>query len=165
MTLEEMGLPKIRQIGIVVKDLNEAMKKYHTLLGVGPFRGFVVDSNDLPGITYRGKPADYQVRLAMAQVGDYSIELIDNRRGENSYTEFFSKHGEGVHHFGIFPNHYEAAYNRLAEQGYTHLQGGPIYGKNRNGKFDYFETEKDFGVILELLDVPEDPENASIFFP
>jgi hypothetical protein len=38
MTLEEMGLPKIRQIGIVVKDLNEAMNTYHNLLGVGPFR-------------------------------------------------------------------------------------------------------------------------------
>ncbi len=163
--MDERGLSKIRQVGIVVKDLKEAMRRYHSLLGVGPFKGYVVDSDELPGITYRGKPADYRIQVAMAQLGDFQLELVENIRGDNVYKQFLEKHGEGVQHLGLLPTDYDAAFAKMVKRGYKHIQGGPIAGKNRNGRFDYFETEHDFGLVLELLDIPEVGEDPAFIYP
>ena len=39
--------------------------------------------------------------------------------------------------------------------GYAQIQGGPILGIDRNGRFDYFEADARLGLTLELLDMPE----------
>ncbi len=163
--MDESGLPKICQVGIVVKDLKEAMKKYHSLLGAGPFKGYIVDSNELPGTTYRGKPADYRIKAAMAQLDAFQLELVESIRGDNIYKEFLEKHGEGVQHLGLSPTDYDAAFAEMLKRGYKHIQGGPITGKNRNGRFDYFETGRDFAVVLELLDFPEVGEDPAFIYP
>ena len=30
-----------------------------------------------------------------------------------------------------------------------------IYGNDRHGRFDYFEADREYGILLELLDMPE----------
>ena len=37
----------------------------------------------------------------------------------------------------------------------SQIQGGPILGIDRNGRFDYFEADAQLGLTLELLDMPE----------
>ena len=59
-------LSNIRQVSIAVKDLEAAMDHFVSI-GVGPFMVYEVDTRDLPGVVYRGQPADYKVRAAMGE--------------------------------------------------------------------------------------------------
>ena len=63
----------------------------------------------------------------------------------------------GLHHIGAYlaADQYDAAYRYLEGLGYPQIQGGPILGIDRNGRFDYFEADAQFGLTLELLDMPE----------
>ena len=146
-------LSNICQASVAVRDLEAAMDHYVSI-GVGPFMVYTVDTRDVPGIVYRGKPADYRVRAAMAHLGPLILELIENQRGESIYQEFLDEHGPGLHHLGINVDDYEAARNELLSRGYESIQRGPIEGIERNGWFEYFDTVKDFGTCLELLDIP-----------
>ncbi|MFN8456920.1 MAG: VOC family protein [Anaerolineae bacterium] len=146
------------QICIVVEDLQTAIKHYSTLMGIDSFAVYVVDTNELPNVTYRGQPADYRIEVAIADVGAWQLELLKFYRGESIYKEFIDQHGEaGIQHLGFFvknPEEYESACRELVDRGYPHLQGGPILGTDRDGHFDYFDSRHDLGIIIELLDMP-----------
>jgi methylmalonyl-CoA/ethylmalonyl-CoA epimerase len=161
-------LSNVRQTCVVVKDLKQAMEHYHKKLGVGPFKGYTVDADDLPGITYRGEPANYRIQVGIAELGDWGFELLEHQRGDSIYKEYLEKQGEGLQHLGIViddPREYQAVFDELLKMGYKHLQGGPIVGKNRNGRFDYFDTERDFGTVLEILDFPEEAADPEFTYP
>ena len=161
---EPRTLSNICQVCLVVKDLRAAMDKYASL-GIGPFSVYTVDTKMLPGVTYRGAAANYRAQVAMAKIGTLWLELMEHQEGENIYKEHLQKHGEGLHHFGIFVDDYKAACDHLTGQGYRQIMGGPIIGKDREGRFDYFETEKGYGAIIELLDMPDDLGKPTYTYP
>jgi len=148
----------ILQVSVIVKNLEAAMQRYTSLLGIGPFCVYTVDTSEVPGVTYRGQRGDYKVRVGMAKVAGAVIELIEQQRGESIYTEFLRKHGEGVHHIGLIVDDMKEAFKQFAGHGFTTpSQDGPIVNEKpkRDGRFTYFDTEQKFGTTLELLDVPD----------
>ena len=149
---------KVRKIQfcVIVKDLNAAIEKYQRLFGIGSFSVYTVDAKDLKGVTYRGKPANYRLQVGIAPFGGGLVELLEPQGGESIYQEFMDKRGEGVQHIGlVVDGDYKAAFQEMLDHGFEHSQGGPIEGLNRNGAFDYFETEHELGTTFELLDFPE----------
>ena len=104
---EDMQCEKV-QICVVVEDLNEAMKRYSDLLGVGPFLLYSVDSREL-GVTREGKPTNYRIRVGMAKMGGAVLELLENLEGQTIWKDFFDKHGECLHHIGLFVKNFPAA--------------------------------------------------------
>jgi hypothetical protein len=154
----------ICQICFVTRDIKKLMKHFSSL-GVSPFRVYSMDTRAMEGVTYRGKPADYSIKVAWSQLGSWTLELIEPTRGENIYTEFLNSHGEGIHHLGMYVDDYQRACQTLAQKGYAQTQGGPIEGKDKTGRFDYFETEGDFGTALELLDMPNDIGEPEYVYP
>ena len=48
-----------------------------------------------------GRPAEYRMRIALANVGPLRIELIEPLEGDTVYAEFVREHGYGVHHLGL----------------------------------------------------------------
>ncbi len=165
-----MDIPKalsnMCQICLLVKDIKKSMDCYASL-GIGPFKVYAMDTRDMKGVTYRGKPADYSLEVAWVQVGSWTLELIQPMRGENIYKEFMKKHGEGLHHTGVYlrTEEYNAAQKFLESQGCPQIMGGPIYGKDKTGRFDYFDTQDQYGTILELLDMPKDLGEPDYIYP
>lgn len=158
------GLSSISQVCIVVRDIDKAVRNFETILGVGPFERHILDSSKIPGMTYRGKPANYSIRTALADFGPVTLELIQPVSGESLYSEFLEKHGEGLHHLGITVEDYKGASGDLTKHGFTSITGSPLPGKDRDGRYDYFDTDSKLGFLLELLDVPEElilPEGSS----
>ena len=66
------------QVCVIVKNLKEAMGRYHSLFGIGPFEVYTVDTKELPGVTHRGQPGDYRVTVAMAKIGTGMLELLES---------------------------------------------------------------------------------------
>jgi hypothetical protein len=94
------------------------------------------------------------------------LELMENERGESIYKEFQNQHGEGLQHLGVFVDQdYKAACQTMLDHGFAHTQGGPILGENRDGRFDYFDTQETMGTTLELLDMPEVLGKAAKTYP
>ena len=128
-------------------------------VGIGPFEVYSMDTSKMQGVNYRGAPADYALKVAMAEMGTWMVEIIvPVRGGKNIYTEYLEKQPEGgLHHLGTFmsPSEYDGAYQHLEKLGYRQIQGGPIYGNDRHGRFDYFESGQQYGIMLEILDMPE----------
>ncbi len=146
------------QLGFVAKDLKVMIARL-VAVGIGPFKIYSMDTQDMEAVNYRGTPADYSLEVAMAEIASWTVEIIvPVRGGKNIYTEYLDKQPEGgLHHLGTYltPTEYEAAYRYLEQLGYAQIQGGPIYGDDRHGRFDYFEADREYGILLELLDMPE----------
>ena len=157
-------ISNICQLCFVVSDLEKTMQSFVSL-GVKPFKVYSMDTKDITGVTYRGKPAGYSLAVAWASLGSWTLELIQPKRGQSIYHEHLDKHGDGIHHLGIYLDDYEKGYKEFIERGYKQTQGGPIESVDRTGRFDYFETEVEFGTILELLDMPENLGEPDYVFP
>jgi methylmalonyl-CoA/ethylmalonyl-CoA epimerase len=143
------------QICVVVKDLDEAMKRYSDTLGIGPFLIYSVDAKELK-VTREGRPADYKIRVGMAKMGGGVLELLENLKGQTIWKDFYDKHGEGVHHIGLFVKNYPAALAAFMDRGFKITVDGPIVGTDRTGRFTYLETQERLGTTFELLDFPEE---------
>ena len=91
---------QIFQLGIVVPDIDEAVKFYAEALGIGPFsvsRGFKA-----PDGSYRGSTEMPELTLAHTWGGRFFVELIQQHCDTPSvYKEFIDRHGYGLHHFGF----------------------------------------------------------------
>ncbi|HWR70018.1 MAG TPA: VOC family protein, partial [Dehalococcoidia bacterium] len=87
-------LPKVSQLGYVVADIERACKYYESTLGIGPFcPPFEVD---MSGATFKGNAVQTKIKVAFVQSGDVQIELIQPLDGNNPYTEYLAKHGDGI---------------------------------------------------------------------
>jgi hypothetical protein len=145
----EVVFSSITQIGIVVKDLNKAMKKYWDLFGIGPWRVHTyAPHTGLTNMNIRGKEEPYGMRLALAYTGKMNWELIQPLSGPNIYKEFLEQKGEGLHHVNT---------SRVADFDQTMLNLGKkgikplMTGTFMQGTYAYMDTEKELGgVIFEM---------------
>ena len=88
-----LNLPKIDQVGFVVRDLEQMLMFYEPLFG--PF------SRMEPGpmsYDYRGAEEECTLRLAFGRSGDVEIELIEWVSGGCPHKEFLDAGREGMHH-------------------------------------------------------------------
>jgi catechol 2,3-dioxygenase-like lactoylglutathione lyase family enzyme len=137
----------IKQVGIVVKDIDKVMD-YYSSLGIGPFKS--LPSGGVPTYTdkkLRGKPAEFKLAVRIAQVGQIELELIQPLEGQSIHKEFLEKQGEGLHHLGFFVDDIDEEEARLTKQGFKVLASG----RRPGGGFTYFETDTVGGVIMELI--------------
>jgi hypothetical protein len=157
------GIGSIDPVAVVVRDLDRAMERYTNELGIGPWAVYTFSPDWVRDMTFRGKEQGYAMKLALCNVGPVMYELIEPVQGPNSYEEFLNEHGEGLHHLGYFVQDIDAEISNMESKGYSLLQSGRRFGTNDDGAYAYFDTERDFGCILEALQMPEqmpDPERT-----
>ena len=158
-------LKRVNQIALVVRDLDAAMRRYWELLGIGPWRVYTYGPPLVHDMTYRGRPQDYRMRLALAQVGEIMLELIQPLSGESIYVEHLEGKGEGLHHLGVFVPSFDEAVAEVQRRGYAILQSGRGYGRWGDGGYAYVDTEGDLGVILEVIEIPRERVPPEAEFP
>ena len=141
-------LGEIKQVGIVVRDIEKAMKVYENVFGIGPFQIFELDSEKLKNVQIHDMTGPLRVKLAFAKSGDLEIELIQILEGKTVFTDFLSKYGEGIHHLGFLVQDLDLELERMKASGIKVIQKGISRGKN---KYAYLDSEKTCGVIYELI--------------
>lgn len=151
-----LPVSQINQIALVVRDLDAAMRHYWEVLGVGPWKVYTYGTPLVRDMTFRGKPQEYRMRLALAQVGAMMVELIQPLSDHNLYVEHLDQKGEGLHHIGVFVPSFDSAVAEARRQGLSVLQSGRGYGKLGDGGFAYLDTEATLGTILELIEIPRE---------
>lgn len=122
----------IRQIGIIVRDIDAAMRYWTELAGIGPFvvfRNLELDDD----WRYRGensKPPT--VDLAIGYSGSLQFELIQQLNDAPSgFADYLAEGREGMQHVSpqfASPEEYDAAYQQLLGRGLEVVHEGRMKG-------------------------------------
>lgn len=165
MSQSPPGIGSIDQVAVVVRDLDAAMERYWTQLGIGPWDVYTYGPHRLHTMTFRGSDQPYVMKLALAQVGATQYELIEPLEGPTTYHEFLEQRGEGLHHLGYYVDDIDAEIARMAALGYPLLQSGRGFGVDGDGAYAYFDSERDFGCIVEAIAPPRQMPEPEYQFP
>ena len=128
---------KIDHIGIAVKSLTEALKVYEGAIGLKVSGYDQVD--------------DQGVRVAMLDIGESRIELLEPTGPDSPIEKFMSKRGEGIHHIAVRVDNIEQALERLKSQGVRLVDSVPRRGAH-NTRIAFIHPSSTHGVLLELVE-------------
>jgi methylmalonyl-CoA/ethylmalonyl-CoA epimerase len=147
-TIRPDFIQNIAQVGIVVRDLDLALRGYADRLGVGPWRVSTYAAPRLTGTRVRGVPVDYSMRIALAWTGTMNWELIQPLEGPSIYREFLEAHGEGLHHILVDcgDRSLEQMIAEFGARGWKPLMEGCFMGNS----FVYFDTEDELSTLVEI---------------
>lgn len=138
----------IVQNGFVVHDLEAAAAHWSNKLGIGPF--YAIEHIAFGPAYFRGGPLNIDMSVALAQWGEIQIELIVQHDSSASiYTEFSSRHGEGLQHVGVMTDSVERQLERLKPLGIEPVQWGETAAGMR---FAYLNTDAHPGAMIELIE-------------
>ena len=129
---------KIDHIGIAVKSLADAVNVYEQAIGL--------------------KTAGYDeveeqgVRVAMLDIGESRIELLEPTRADSPIEKFMAKRGEGIHHIAVRVENLEEALQRLKATGVRLIDQTPRRGAH-NTRIAFVHPASTHGVLMELVEV------------
>lgn len=147
---------KILQVGIVVKDLEKAVKTYWDDFGIGPWQFYTMDKSNMRDTKLHGKRAEFSMRVAFADLGGVQLELIEPL-DESIYTEFLREHGEGLHHIACAVDNFAETTAFIQGKGADILLEGTT---NAGLGYAYLDTRETLSCITEIYDIP-----AKLEFP
>lgn len=153
-----MTLPgPIRQIGYVVADLDQAMTSW-IALGVGPWyviRGLA------QRVTYRGRPCEITLSLALANSGDLQVELIHQDDDTPSiFTEFLAACGPGFHQLAYWTSDFDATMQSVQDAGWPVVWSG---GEDVGTRFAYVEPPDRPAAIIEIMELTDTTQGMATF--
>ncbi|MBP1995988.1 VOC family protein [Paenibacillus eucommiae] len=157
--MQAISTNKIVKVGIIVNDIEQAVKTYADLFGLKEVPAVRVPKSDLPPsdpnapayTLYRGEYRNTGCKTALIPMEPIYIELIEPLKQPSPWTEFQEKHGQGVHYLAYniegFDEHIE-----LLES-----KGMPVVQRTEKGheRYAYFETENALGVTIEFKEIGE----------
>ena len=140
----------VRQNGYVVRDIEASMKHWVEVLGVGPW--YYVERVQTDWFRHRGVESPIEMSIALANIGELQIELIQQRNDAPSmYREFLDAGHEGLQHMAFWSTGYQGLYDKAVGLGYRVGHEGQIGGDQ--GRFAYFDTQAHPGTVIEISDI------------
>lgn len=131
---------RIDHVAIAVNDLDSAVKNYEKVLNANKVEVEVVDNE--------------KVRVAMINLQDTRIELMEPTDQSSTIAKYLKDHGEGIHHIAITADDIENDVSRASKN------GAKILGQLRTGsygrKITFVHPKSMNGVLLELCQAPPD---------
>jgi catechol 2,3-dioxygenase-like lactoylglutathione lyase family enzyme len=146
-------LTPIKQVAIVVHDLEDAVRRFSGRLGIGPWTAYRLEPPVLKDMRYQGEAAEFSLRNAFAWQGAVQFELVQPLSGPSIWRDHLDAHGEGLHHVGKYVLDFPAAVDEALAGGFTPLQSACGYGAEDDGAFAYF-MPPDLPLIVELISAP-----------
>jgi len=128
-------MQKIEHIGIAVKDIEEAKKRYALLLGQESYKDEEVKSE--------------HVITSFFRTGPNKIELLQGTSPESPISKFIDKKGEGMHHVALAVTDIKGEMTRLEKEGFILLNKEPKEGAD-NKLICFLHPKSCNGVLIEL---------------
>jgi methylmalonyl-CoA/ethylmalonyl-CoA epimerase len=154
----------VLQIGVVIRDLDAAMKRYWEEFGLGPWQINTFDSTNTRDMVIRGQRQNFAARAATTQIGNVEWELIEPLDDDSIYAEFLREHGEGLHHVGFAVKDFQQAMAFFRDKDTEVLLGGTW----NDIEMAYWDTRDTLGCIAEIWTLPSEDEGFPLpdaFYP
>jgi methylmalonyl-CoA/ethylmalonyl-CoA epimerase len=148
---ESLRPGKVAQIGFVVRNLSESVKKYEETIGIGPFMIFKFKP-EKSFVDGRESPIDLNIGIAQL-TPELSIELIEVVSGETYHKKFLETHGEGIQHLGCVTDDYDGVLERALKLNIPVLMSAETdvagLGHVRGA---YLDTLDAVGTLIEVIE-------------
>lgn len=139
----------ILQIGILVKDIEEAAKNWAEFLGVEVPNVRLNNPYEITQATFRGDPCPARLKQAIFEFDNIQIELITPADEKPSFwRECLERDGEGVHHLAFSGRDPKKLAELMGSKGMPMVQRGEY----QNGRYTYYDTFDKLKVYLETLE-------------
>ncbi len=135
-TQKSKVLKKIDHIGIAVKNLDESIEKYKIITGITEVETEYVESQD--------------VLVAMFQVGESKIELLQGKTENSPISKFLEKNREGLHHVCYEVDDIVETLAELDKNEFRLLDKEPRDGAGGK-KIAFVHPKSTVGVLTELV--------------
>ena len=148
-----------RQNGFIGEDIEAACQHWVRRFGAGPF--FVVRNLRLASFRYQGVESDPELSIALGNLGELQIELIQQHNDAPSpYRDFAQSKRAGLHHISAWVNDYDAELARQLALGAEPDCEGQLSDGMR---FAYYGSTAVDGSALEIADLGPNNELAAGF--
>jgi methylmalonyl-CoA/ethylmalonyl-CoA epimerase len=127
---------KIDHIGIATRQLEDGLAVWRDALGLN------LDTTE--------EIAEQGVRVAMLEVGDSHIELLEALRPDSPVGKFLEKRGPGIHHIAVEVPDIKAALAELKNKGARLIDETPRVGAG-GCLVAFVHPSTTNGVLLELV--------------
>jgi len=128
---------KIHHIGIAVGSLEAARPVFEKLLGKPPDSEEVVE--------------EQKVRVAMFQVGESRLELLEATSEDSALARSIARRGEGLHHIALEVENLAATLRELENAGVRLVDREPRRGAG-NELVAFLHPAGTAGVLIELVE-------------
>lgn len=127
---------KIDHIGIATRELEDGLAVWRDALGLK------VDATE--EVTEQG------VRVAMLQIGETHVELLEALRPDSPVARFIEKRGPGIHHIAVEVEDIHASLGELKRKGARLVDETPRVGAG-GCLVAFVHPSSTNGVLLELV--------------
>ena len=127
---------RIDHIGIVVRDIKEALRVYKVALGL-PLEEIV-------------QVPDQEVQVAFLPIGESNIELVQPTSSGSGIARYLEKRGEGIHHICVKVDDIQAALAQLQACDVQLIDETPR--KGAHGRVAFIHPKGAHGVLIELVE-------------
>ena len=132
---------KIDHVGVAVSSLEEHIPFYRDVLGLK-----LMGTEEVP---------EQKVRVAMFQVGEVKIELLEPLSGESPIAKFIEKKGEGVHHLAYDTDDISSELNLMRKKGVRLIDEEPRDGAH-GSRIAFLHPKSSAKVLTELCQAGEE---------
>ncbi len=148
---KDLNLPRVRQIGIVVNDMERALKHYRSLFNIKSwYSTYLVEKE----IYFHSQKIDMDLDIYLGYSGSLQVELIKVNSGDpNIYDNLVLQKKDGIHHLGFFVRDFDEKMAKFSEAGVQATQSGLL--RSRGGsitRFAYLDTVEYCGIITEIIE-------------
>jgi catechol 2,3-dioxygenase-like lactoylglutathione lyase family enzyme len=145
---KQLKLPRLGQIGYVVKDIDKAVSYYKDTLGIRPW--MLLNERPEPCIE-KDKEVHPLLRIALGYTGPIQLELIQVVEGETIHLNHPAESPWRVHHIGFMVQDIERRLNASQKLGIGVLQRGTIKDIGFTVDYAYLDTVDEAGVVIEFI--------------
>lgn len=146
--IERLRMPRLAQVGMVVKDLESTIRQFEEVFGIGPW---LVLEGETAYCLDRGRETTLKGRIGMGYSGGIQIELIQILEGDSFHLHTLGERDEGLHHLGFAVDNLEERLAAARAAGIGILQRGTLKQLGMTVDYAYLDTLDSVGVILELI--------------
>jgi methylmalonyl-CoA/ethylmalonyl-CoA epimerase len=127
---------KIDHLGIATREIAETLEFWRDALGL-----HLHDIEEVP---------DQKVRVAMLDLGESRVELLEPTSADSPIAKFLEKRGPGIHHIAVGVDDINAALDRLRNHGARLIDESPRPGAG-GSLVAFVHPSTANGVLLELV--------------
>jgi len=128
---------RIHHVGIAVESLEKAVPVFELLLGTPPASEEAVE--------------EQQVRVAVFQVGESRIELLEATSPDSPVARFVGKRGPGIHHLTLSVENLQEKLDDLDRRGIRLIDRNPRPGAGEES-VAFLHPASTAGILIELLE-------------
>jgi methylmalonyl-CoA/ethylmalonyl-CoA epimerase len=148
--MSKANINSVVQIGILVRNADEAVRQYAKLFGINDWNINYVDTENGKGQNFRTAKNEVAVKakIAWATIGGVELELIEPQDTTSIYAQNLESHGPGVHHVMFGTGDYDRAVAGLNGCGVERILSGELQAT----RFQMFDTRDTLGLISEFAE-------------